>query len=138
MADEKTTVSKKNPIQTVGRRKEAVARVVLRPGDGKWGVNGRDLDEYFPLLRYREVVVRPLRVTETEGMFDIQVRARGGGLSGQADATQLGVARALVELDEDHRDALRTHELLTRDARVVERKKPGQPKARKKSQFSKR
>ena len=138
MADEQTTLSKQNPIQTVGRRKEAVARVVLRPGSGQWEVNGRDLDEYFPLLRYREVASQPLQVTDTEGMFDILVRARGGGLSGQADAVQLGVARALVEMDEDHRDVLRNHDLLTRDDRVVERKKPGQPKARKKFQFSKR
>jgi small subunit ribosomal protein S9 len=132
------TVSEKNPIQTVGRRKEAVARVVLRPGNGEWEVNDRPLETYFSILRYREVVAEPLRVTETEGLYDVQVRARGGGLSGQADAIQLGVARALVELDEDHRDPLRDHDLLTRDPRVVERKKPGQPKARKKFQFSKR
>ena len=132
------TVSKQNPIQTVGRRKEAVARVVLRPGSGEWEVNDRDLDEYFSILRYRAVAGEPLKVTDTEGIYDIQVRTRGGGLSGQADAIQLGVARALVEADEDHRDVLRDHDLLTRDPRVVERKKPGQPKARKKFQFSKR
>lgn len=132
------TVSKKNPIQTVGRRKEAVARVVLRPGSGAWEVNDCPVDEYFSRLRHREVVAEPLKVTDTESLYDIQVRARGGGLSGQADAIQLGVARALVEVDEDHRDALRDHDLLTRDPRVVERKKPGQPKARKKFQFSKR
>lgn len=138
MAEEQTTVTKQNPIQTVGRRKEAVARVILRPGSGRWEVNGRDLEQYFPLLRYREVAAQPFQVTNTEGTFDVQVRARGGGLSGQADAVQLGVARALVEVDEDHRDVLRSHDLLTRDDRVVERKKPGQPKARKKFQFSKR
>lgn len=136
MADK--TLSTTNPIQTVGRRKEAVARVVLRPGSGEWEVNDRPLEAYFSILRHREVVAEPLKVTESEGVYDVQVRARGGGLSGQADAIQLGVARALVELDEDHRDALRNHDLLTRDPRVVERKKPGQPKARKKFQFSKR
>lgn len=138
MAEEQSTVSKHDPIQAVGRRKEAVARVVLRPGSGEWEVNGRGLEDYFSLLRYREVIAQPMRVTDTEGLYDVLVRARGGGLSGQADAVQLGLARALVAVDEDRREVLRSHGLLTRDDRVVERKKPGQPKARKKSQFSKR
>ena len=135
---ETTTPTEKNPIQTVGRRKEAVARVILRPGSGEWEINGRALEDYFPLLRHRATAAEPLKVTDSEGMFDVQVRTRGGGVSGQADAAQLGLARALVELDEEHRDVLRSHDLLTRDPRVVERKKPGQPKARKKFQFSKR
>ncbi len=125
-------------IQTVGRRKEAVARVILRQGDGDWSVNGRSVDDYFPVLRYRAVCRKPLEVVDSEGIFDVQVNVDGGGVSGQADAVQLGLARALVEVDEDHRGPLRAEGLLTRDPRVVERKKPGQPKARKKYQFSKR
>lgn len=125
-------------IQTVGRRKEAVARVILRPGDGEWSVNDRSMEGYFPILRYRAVCRKPMEVVEAEGLFDVQVTANGGGVAGQADAIQLGIARALVEVDEDHRKLLRAEGLLTRDPRVVERKKPGQPKARKKFQFSKR
>lgn len=138
MAQDDKRIWKTNPIQTVGRRKSAVARVILRPGSGEWDINGRSPEDYFPLLRYRATIDEPLKVTDTEGMFDIQVRTQGGGLTGQADAVQLGVARALVEWDDELKDELRTHELLTRDAREVERKKPGQPKARKKFQFSKR
>lgn len=125
-------------IQTVGRRKEAVARVILRQGEGDWTVNDRSMEEYFPVLRYRAVCRKPLEVVDAEGVYDIQVNVDGGGVSGQADAVQLGIARALVEVDEDHRQPLRSQGLLTRDPRVVERKKPGQPKARKKYQFSKR
>lgn len=125
-------------IQTVGRRKEAVARVILSTGSGQWTVNGRAVDEYFPILRHRAVCRKPLEVVDGEGTFDVQVNVDGGGISGQADAVQLGVARALVEVDEDHRKPLRAEGLLTRDPRVVERKKPGRPKARKKYQFSKR
>jgi len=138
LAQDDQRIWKTNPIQTVGRRKSAVARVILRPGSGEWDINGRSPGEYFPLLRYRATIDEPLKVTDTEGMFDIQVRTQGGGLTGQADAVQLGVARALVEWDGELKEELRTHELLTRDAREVERKKPGQPKARKKFQFSKR
>ena len=126
------------PVQTVGRRKAAVARVALRPGSGQWEINGRPLDDYFPMQRHREVVERPLTLVSAEGSFDLTVRVRGGGPSGQAGAVQLAVARALVEADADHRSAMRSHGLLTRDPRVVERKKPGQPKARKRFQFSKR
>jgi small subunit ribosomal protein S9 len=138
LAEEEQRAWKTDPIQTVGRRKSAVARVVLRPGSGEWEINGRSLDDYFPILRYRETAGQPFRVTDTEGMFDVLVRANGGGLTGQADAVQLGVARALVEWDGELKEALRAEGLLTRDPRVVERKKPGQPKARKKFQFSKR
>lgn len=125
-------------VQTVGRRKEAVARVVLRQGDGEWTVNGRSMEEYFPILRHRRVIEMPLEVVESEGVYDIQANVDGGGISGQADAIQLGLARALVEVDEDLRTPLRAQGLLTRDPREVERKKPGRPKARKKYQFSKR
>jgi len=127
-----------NMIQAVGRRKTAVARVILRPGKGEWSVNGRALAEYLPRPSYQQSVEGPLKVTEMEGQFDITVRVNGGGLTGQADAIRLGLARALVEHDEEARPALRAHGMLTRDARKVERKKPGRPKARKRFQFSKR
>ncbi|MDP2498325.1 MAG: 30S ribosomal protein S9 [Candidatus Palauibacterales bacterium] len=125
-------------IQTVGRRKEAVARVIMRSGDGEWEVNGQAVSDHFPLLRHQQAIERPLKVVESEGIYDIQLNVNGGGLTGQAEAAQLGIARALVEADEDNRKPLRDEGLLTRDPRTVERKKPGQPKARKKSQFSKR
>ncbi len=126
------------PIQTVGRRKTSTARVILRPGSGALSINGRELTEYFPRPTLQGRVTEPLSATETEGSYDIQVRVRGGGLTGQADAIRLGLARALVELDDDHRGVLRPGGMLTRDARKVERKKPGRPKARKRFQFSKR
>lgn len=122
----------------LGRRKTAVARVHLRPGEGRWSINGRTLEEYFGRGTLQQSVVRPLVVTESEGRFDILVRVAGGGSHGQADAIRLGLARALLVVDEDYRRRLRTEGLLTRDAREVERKKPGRPKARKRFQFSKR
>lgn len=131
-------VAKDDPIQTVGRRKTSVARVILRPGGGEWSVNGRALADYFPRLYHQARVEEPLEVADAEGQFDVQVRANGGGLTGQADAARLALARALVQYDEELRGILRSEGLLTRDDRSVERKKPGQPKARKKSQFSKR
>lgn len=138
MADKSSGPSRTKPVQTVGRRKEAVARVALRPGSGGWDINGRDASAYFPILRHRQAIEAPFKATDSEGIYDIVVRVRGGGLTGQADAVQLALARALVEVDEEHRTALRAGGLLTRDARVVERKKPGRPKARKRFQFSKR
>lgn len=131
-------VATDDPIQTVGRRKTSVARVILRPGSGEWAVNGRPLAEYFPRIYHQTRIEEPLEVCEVRGQFDIQVRANGGGLTGQADAIRMGLARALVEYDEELQPRLRTEGLLTRDDRKVERKKPGQPKARKKFQFSKR
>lgn len=125
-------------IQTVGRRKTSTARVLLRQGTGEWSINGRPLAEYFPRATWQARADEALRVTETEGVYDVMVRVRGGGVSGQADAVRLGLARALVEVDEDYRPALREKGLLTRDSRKVERKKPGRPKARKRFQFSKR
>ena len=124
--------------QTVGRRKTSVARVVLRHGSGHWSINGRALDDYFPRPSHRVRVEDPLRATASEGTYDVQVRVRGGGLTGQADAIRLGVARGLYKLDEDLRPTLREGGMLTRDSRKVERKKPGRPKARKRFQFSKR
>jgi len=122
----------------LGRRKSSVARVFLRPGEGRWTVNGRSLEEYFPRAVLRQSIVLPLTVTETQDRFDVKVNVRGGGQRGQADAVRLGLARALLKVDEDFRSRLRSQELLTRDPREVERKKPGRPKARKRFQFSKR
>jgi small subunit ribosomal protein S9 len=127
-----------NPIQTVGRRKTSVARVTMRPGTGTISVNGRALDEYFPRLLHQNRAQEPMKVTETSEQFDVMVRVAGGGITGQADAVRMALARALVDSDEELRPTLRAHGLLTRDARKVERKKPGRPKARKRFQFSKR
>jgi len=123
---------------TIGRRKEAVCRLYLKPGSGKWQVNGRTLGDYFPRSAHVSAIQQPFTATDTLGRFDIMARVEGGGLTGQAGALRLAVARALVKLDESHRRKLRDLGLLTRDARAVERKKPGRPKARKKFQFSKR
>jgi small subunit ribosomal protein S9 len=125
-------------FQAVGRRKTSSARVILRPGSGEWTVNGRSLENYFPRATLRTRITEALTIAEAEGRFDVIVRVHGGGLTGQADAVRLGLARALLQSDEDIRPALRTGGLLTRDSRKVERKKPGRPKARKRFQFSKR
>lgn len=122
----------------VGRRKTSTARVYLRPGGGDVIVNERDAAEYFPVAWRRRVLDMPFEVTDTIGQFDVVVNANGGGLTGQAEAAQLGIARALVEYNEELRKPLRDAGYLTRDDRMVERKKYGQPKARKKSQYSKR
>jgi len=127
-----------NQIQTVGRRKTATARVTLRPGTGEWKVNGRTLAEYFPRETHRIRIEEPLRTANVAGQFDVTVRVNGGGLTGQADAVRMGLARALVKNDEEVRPAMREKGLLTRDPRKVERKKPGRPGARKRFQFSKR
>lgn len=122
----------------VGKRKTSVARVYLTPGSGKWNVNGRTLGDYFPRRSLIQHIQQPFTVTDTLGAFDVQVRVSGGGLSGQAGACRLGIARALLLADGMHRRKLRGQGLLTRDSRVVERQKPGQPGARKRFQFSKR
>lgn len=122
----------------VGRRKTAVARVYLRPGNGKVVVNKTDLVQYFPLSWRQKAIVSPFDVTGTAGQFDVVVNAKGGGLSGQAEAVRMGIARALVEYNEELRKPLRDAGFLTRDPRMVERKKYGRPKARKRFQFSKR
>jgi small subunit ribosomal protein S9 len=127
-----------NHIQTVGRRKTSVARVLLRPGSGKWKVNGREMEDYFPRPTHQIRLVEPFKASGTEGQFDVQIRVHGGGLTGQSDAVRMGLARALVVHDEELRGTMREKGMLTRDARKVERKKPGQPKARKNFQFSKR
>ena len=125
-------------IHTIGRRKEAVCRVFIRPGSGKWDVNGRTLGDYFPRPALVTAIQQPFTATDTLGRFDVQANLQGGGSTGQAGALRLAVARALVKMDEAHRRKLRDLGLLTRDARSVERKKPGRPKARKRFQFSKR
>lgn len=122
----------------VGRRKTSVARVYVTPGSGKWQINGRTLGEYFPRRSLIQHIQQAFASTDTLGAFDVKALVNGGGLTGQAGAIRLGIARALVKADETHRSRLREHGLLTRDARAVERKKPGQPKARKRFQFSKR
>jgi len=121
-----------------GKRKTSVARVILRPGDGKTWINGRPLEEYFPRATHRTTALSPLGVAEAEGTYDLRVRVHGGGVSGQAGAIRHGIARALVEADPELRVPLKRQGFLTRDARQVERKKAGLHKARKAPQFSKR
>src|SRR5690625_3963729 len=128
----------------IGRRKTSVARVYLRPGSGGWEINGRPVADYFPRLGLQKhaagplEAAEPLEVAEQEGSFDVRVNVNGGGTTGQAGAVRLAIARALLEFDPDLRGPLRQYGLLTRDARKVERKKPGRPGARKRFQFSKR
>ncbi len=121
-----------------GKRKTAVARVILRPGDGSTWFNGRTIEDYFPRQAHREMVMAPLRVADAEGSYDLRVRVHGSGPSGQAGAVRHGIARALVEADPSLRIPLKRAGFLTRDARIVERKKAGLHKARKAPQFSKR
>ena len=125
-------------ITAIGRRKTAVARIFMRPGSGKVVVNRKPVEDYFPLEWRRRAINVPFQVTETEGKFDVVVNAKGGGIHGQVDAIRLGIARALVKYNEEFTRPLRQAELLTRDSRMVERKKYGRPKARKRFQFSKR
>jgi small subunit ribosomal protein S9 len=123
---------------TIGRRKEAVCRVFLTPGTGKWDLNGRTLGDYFPRPALVSAIQQPFAATDTLGSYDVKANLTGGGQTGQSGALRLAIARALVKINEDYRRKLRDLGLLTRDARAVERKKPGRPKARKKFQFSKR
>ncbi|MBE3597240.1 MAG: 30S ribosomal protein S9 [Hydrogenibacillus sp.] len=122
----------------VGRRKVAVARVYLTPGDGAILVNGRPLDDYFGMETLKLIVKQPLVLTNTLGQYDVKVNVRGGGFTGQAGAIRLGIARALVKIDPDFRPVLKKAGFLTRDPRMVERKKYGLKKARRAPQFSKR
>jgi small subunit ribosomal protein S9 len=127
------------PGRALGRRKEAVARVRLVPGSGKWTINGRTLEDYFPNKLHQQLVNSPFKVVDVEGRFDVIARINGGGVTGQAGALRLGIARALNAIDAEHnRPALKKAGFLTRDARVVERKKAGLKKARKAPQYSKR
>jgi len=125
-------------INTVGRRKSAIARIYLTEGKGNITVNNRDVAEYFQTDQLVYVVKQPLNEVGVTDNYDIKVNIYGGGFSGQAEALRLAIARALLKIDEEHRPALKAQGFLTRDPRVVERKKPGRPKARKRFQFSKR
>ena len=125
-------------IWGTGRRKSAVARVRIRPGTGVIRVNGRDVEDYFPRECHQLAIKEPLRVTHNQGRFDVWIGAKGGGLTGQAGAARLGVARALMASDSSLRPVLKENGLLTRDSRRVERKKYGKRKARRYPQFSKR
>ena len=121
-----------------GKRKTSVARVILRPGDGSWWINGRGLDEYFPRLTHRTMVLAPLKIADAEGTYDVRVRVEGGGPSGQVGAVRHGLSRALVEADPELRIPLKREGFLARDSRMVERKKAGLKKARKAPQWAKR
>ena len=124
--------------RATGRRKEAICRVRLLSGSGRWEINGRPLEDYFPSAVHRMVITEPLRLTETEGRYDIIAKIEGGGISGQAGSLRHAIARALVDLDADLRPALKRAGFLTRDAREKERRKYGLKKARKAPQYSKR
>ena len=124
--------------QGTGKRKTSVARVILRPGDGTTWINGRTLEEYFPRAAHRTSVMAPLKLAGAEGRYDLRARVQGGGPSGQAGAVRHGIARALLVADANLRPTLKSNGLLTRDPRMRERKKYGQPGARKRFQYSKR
>lgn len=126
------------PVTALGRRKEAVARVRLVPGTGQWKINGRTLEDYFPNKVHQQQVAEPLETTDYTGRFDVIARIDGGGISGQAGALRLGIARALLDVDAENRPSLKKAGFLTRDPRAKERKKYGLKKARKAPQYSKR
>ncbi len=125
-------------INTIGRRKTAVARIYLQPGNGSINVNGKDYKEYFPVETLRYVVTQPLDLTNNLDKFEIKANLKGGGIKGQAEAIRLAIARALAKSNNELRPTLKEKGLLSRDPRMVERKKPGLRKARKRDQFSKR
>lgn len=127
-----------NVIHAIGRRKTSIARLYLKKGKGVWSINGRPIATYFPRTTHVQICEQPFAATESAGQYDIMVNVQGGGLTGQAGAISLALSRALVEVSEDNRSPLRKLGLLTRDPRMVERKKYGRPKARKRFQFSKR
>ncbi len=125
-------------VNTVGRRKAAVARIYVNEGKGQITINQKDYKEYFPEERLQYLVEQPIKIAEVEGKYDIKANLDGGGFKGQAEALRLAIARALIKIDPEKKPMLKSNGLLTRDPRGVERKKPGQPKARKRFQFSKR
>jgi small subunit ribosomal protein S9 len=132
------TVTSSELIQTVGRRKEAIVRVRLVPGTGSYKLNGRTIEEYFPNKVHQQAINEPFVTLEKQGQYDVIARLSGGGVSGQAGALRLAIARALIEADAEDRPALKKEGFLTRDARIKERKKYGLKKARKAPQYSKR
>lgn len=123
---------------TIGRRKTAIARIYLQPGNGAVTVNNRDYKEYFPTLPLQNLVNQPFNISKTAEQYDVKVNVGGGGYNGQAEAIRLAISRALCKINAEHRPALKAEGLLTRDPRMVERKKFGQRKARRRFQFSKR
>ncbi|MCH7409152.1 30S ribosomal protein S9 [Belliella sp. DSM 111904] len=125
-------------INTLGRRKTSVARIYMQPGKGEITVNNRSIEVYFPFDLHQIVVKQPLALVGEDGAFDIKINVDGGGIKGQAEAARMAIARALCEINADHREALKKEGFLTRDSRMVERKKPGRRKARRRFQFSKR
>jgi small subunit ribosomal protein S9 len=125
-------------INTIGRRKTSIARIYFTPGNGEISINGKTLDTYFPLEIHKIIIKQPLVLVESDGKFDVKVNVGGGGFKGQAEAIRLAVARALCELDPENRPPLKKAGFLTRDPRMVERKKYGRRKARRRFQFSKR
>ncbi|MEI8192251.1 MAG: 30S ribosomal protein S9 [Flavobacteriia bacterium] len=125
-------------INALGRRKTAVARVYLSKGNGEISINNKTFTEFFPVDVLQTKVNQPFQLTGTAGEYNVKATVNGGGINGQAEAVRLGISRALVEINEEYKTLLRAEGLMTRDPRMVERKKPGQPKARKKFQFSKR
>lgn len=126
------------PVNSLGRRKTSIARIVLTEGSGEITVNGREAKEYFPITMQQFKLQQPFKLTDTVGKYDVVVTVDGGGITGQVDAVRLGIARALVKVDAEHKPKLKAEELMTRDPRAVERKKFGRKKARKRYQFSKR
>lgn len=131
-------MSDRPPIQATGRRKTAVASVTLKPGTGAFEVNGKEFTEYFPAINHQNTILKPLEIANSIHSFDITAKTTGGGVSGQAGALRLAIARALLETNTEIRTPLKAEGLLTRDPRMKERKKSGQPGARKRFQFSKR
>jgi len=125
-------------IHTIGRRKASVARVYVSEGDGKITVNGRDFKEYFPVDTMQYKLEQPFNIANLSGKFDVKANVSGGGTTGQSEAIRLAISRALCEMNPEHRVSLKPEGMLTRDSRIVERKKPGQKKARKKFQWVKR
>ena len=125
-------------INTIGRRKTSVARIYMQPGKGKISINNKEMKDYFPVDIMQIIVKQPLTVVDVDGKYDIKINVDGGGIKGQAEAVRLAIARALCEVDPEFRPPLKKEGFLTRDSRMVERKKYGRRKARKKFQFSKR
>ena len=125
-------------VSSIGRRKAAIARIYVSEGKGEILVNKRDFKEYFPVEQFQYIIQQPLTLVDSLTKFDIKVNVKGGGVKGQAEALRLAIARSLVKIDPENKEKIKANKLLTRDSRVVERKKPGRPKARKRFQFSKR